>query len=166
MTYICPRTRGTAKVVCLLLFVLATVAGAFSSLGIGWRGIWQLIMFGAIVAVVYVSQRFLLTGYEYILDPHDEIFSHNRITVIRTQGKKRIQVVTLSLKNLTGVIPYMKYRDLCKKYGRPSVRMSLCADMFPKDSFILLFETNGELSAVRLQCCKDFADELSSRAGV
>ena len=44
--------------------------------------------------------------------------------------------------------------------------MNLCADMFPRESYILLFETNGELSAVRLQCSRDFADELSSRAGV
>ena len=121
MTYVCPRTRGTAKVVCVILLILATVTGVFSSLGIGWKGLWQLIMFGAIVGVVYVSQRYLLTGYEYILDPHEEIFIRNRITVVRTQGKKRIPVVTLSLKNLTGVIPYMKYRDLREKYGSPSV---------------------------------------------
>ena len=166
MTYVCPRTRGTAKVVCVLLFILAAVTGVFSSLGIGWKGLWQLIMFGAIVGVVYVSQRYLLTGYEYILAPHEEIFIRNRITVVRTQGKKRIPVVTLSLKNLTGVIPYMKYRDLREKYGSPSVRMSLCADMFPRESYILLFETNGELSAVRIQCDKNFSEEIASRAGV
>ena len=34
MTYVCPRTRGTAKVVCVLLFILAAVTGVFSSLGI------------------------------------------------------------------------------------------------------------------------------------
>lgn len=166
MTYVCPRTRGTAKVVCVLLLILATVTGVFSSIGIGWRGIWQLIMFGAIVGVVYVSQRYLLTGYEYILDPHEEIFSHNRITVVRTQGKKRIQVVTLSLKNLTAVIPYMKYSELKEKYGRPSARMSLCADMFPRESYILLFEANGELSAVRIQCDGEFSAVIASRAGI
>lgn len=42
MTYVCPRTRGTAKVVCVLLFILAAVTGVFSSLGIGWKGLWQL----------------------------------------------------------------------------------------------------------------------------
>lgn len=166
MTYVCPRTKGTAKVICVILLILATITGVFSSLGIGWRSIWQLIMFGSIVGVVYISQRYLLTGYEYILSSHGDILTRNRITVVRTQGKKRYQVVTLNLKNLTEVIPYIKYRDLREKYGTPSVRMSLCADMFPRESYILMFETNGELSSLRIQCDSTFAGELSARAGV
>ncbi len=166
MTYICLRRRGTAKVVCVLFFLLALLCGIFSSLEIGWRGIWQILMLASLVAVIQISQRYLLSGYEYILDPADEILKRNRMTIIRTQGKKRFSVLTLNLKNMTAVIPYTKSKNLKEEYGHLSSRMNFCADMFPAESYILLFETNGELSSVRIQCGEDFASELKLRAGV
>lgn len=166
MTYVCLRRRGTAKVLCVLLFILALLGGIFSSLAIGWRGIWQILMLASLVAIIQISQRYLLSGYEYILDPAEEILKRNRMTVIRTQGKKRFSVLTLNLKNMTAVIPYTKHQKLKEEYGQFSSRMNFCADMFPPESYLLIFEINGETSAVRIQCGEDFASELTLRAGV
>ena len=88
------------------------------------------------------------------------------MTIITTQGKKRFSVLTLNLKNMTAVIPYTKSKNLKEEYGHLSSRMNFCADMFPAESYILLFETNGELSSVRIQCGEDFASELKLRASV
>ena len=166
MTYVCLRQRATAKVCCLLLFAAALLTGIFSSLELGPKGIWQILMVASLVAIIQISQRYLLSGYEYILDPMEEILLHNRITVIRTQGKRRTSIFTVPLKNLTAVISYVKYKKLKEEYGEISERMNFCADMFPSESYLLLFEVNDKISAVRLQCGADFAEELKKRAGV
>ncbi len=166
MTYLCLRRRATAQVLCVLLFLLTLLFGILSSLNIGWRGIWQLLMLASLVAVIQISQRYLLSGYEYILDPADEILLRNRLTIVRTQGKKRFAVITLNLKNLTAVIPPIGTGALTEEYGKISARMNFCPDMFPSESVLLLFTVDDELSVIKLQCGEDFAEELRRRAGV
>lgn len=166
MTYSCPRRRITAQVLCLLLFALALMLGIFSALGLGPAWIFQLLMMVSLVGVIQISQRYLLSAYEYILDPLEEILQYNRITVIRVQGKRRTSVYTVPLSRLEEVLPYRKYKKLREEYGEISMRMNFCADMFPRESYWLIFGDEGEKSAVRIQCGKDFTEELRKRAGV
>ncbi len=166
MIYYSERKRTTAMVLAVLLLVIAAVCGAFSALGWGWKGIWQIFMMACLVAMIQISQRYLLSGYEYILDPQEEILTYNRLTVIRIVGKRRTSVFTVPLATLCEVIPNRKRKALKAEYGTPSKRMDFCPDLFPPESYLLLFEVNGEMTAVRLQCDAAFAEELKKRAMV
>ncbi len=166
MIYRSVRKKRTAVVLAIMLLVIAAACGCFSSLGWGWTGVWQILMLAGIVAVIQVGQRYLLSGYEYIVDPLEDLLSYNRLTVIRTVGERRTSVFIEPLGGLVGVIPYRKIKALTAEYGRPARRMDFCPDLFPAESYLLLFEVNGELSVVRLQCDAAFAEELRKRQGV
>jgi len=166
MIYRSVRKKRTAVVLAVMLLVIATACGCFSSFGWGWTGVWQILMLAGIVAVIQVGQRYLLSGYEYIVDPLEDLLSYNRLTVIRTVGERRTSVFIEPLGGLVGVIPYRKTKALTAEYGRPVRRMDFCPDLFPAESYLLLFEVNGELSVVRLQCDAAFAEELRKRQGV
>lgn len=166
MIYRSERKKGTATVLAVMLLFIAAVCGCFSALGWGLKGVWQILMLLCVVTVIQIGQRYLLSGYEYIVDPLDELLSYNRLTVIRTVGQRRTSVFTEPLGGLTQVIPYCKTKAFIAAYGRPVRRMDFCPDLFPRESYLLLFEVNGELSTVRLQCDAAFAEALRERAGV
>ncbi len=166
MTYFSKSKGTTAKVICVVLFVIIFVCGVFSALGIGMKGLFQIIMFASAVAIIQISQKYIMSSLEYILDPYEEITVRNRLTVIKTVGKKRTPLTMLGLVNLTDVIPYKKPSELVSEYGEISQKVSFCTDIFPKESYLLMFEVNGKLTSVRLECDAKFADELKKRAGV
>jgi len=166
MIYLSTRKRKTAAVIAALLFAIAALCGVFSGLGWGWKSVWQILMMAALVAMLQITQRYLLSGYEYLLDPLEDVLIYNRLTVVRTVGKRRTSVFTVPLSTLTEVIPYRKIKALREEYGAPSQRMDFCPDLFPPESYLLLFEVNGEMTAVRLQCDAAFAEELKKRAMV
>lgn len=165
MIYTALRRRKTATVAAALLLFAALLCGSFGALGIGFRALWQLLMLICLVAVIQIGQRYLLSGYDYILDPDEDLLRYNRLTIVRTVGKRRTSVYTVPLRSLVAVIPYRKTKKVVEEYGRLSVRMSFCPDMFPRDSQLLLFETNGELTLLRLQCDEAFAEALRARSG-
>lgn len=166
MTYFSVRKKATAIVLGVLFLIIAIACGSFSALGFGIKSVWRILMLLALITVIQISQKHLISGYEYILDAKDDILTRNRLTVIRVQGQKRFSLFTLSLKNLTAVIRQTKYKNIKKEYGKPSARMSFCPDISPSEAYILLFEVNGELTTITLQCDEKFAKELRLRAGV
>ncbi len=163
MTYRAERKKKTALTLTLLLLAAAVACGVISGLGLGWKSLWQIAMMIALVAVIQITQRYLLSDYEYILDAMEDVLTYNRLTVIRTVGQRRTSVFTVPLASLTEVIPYRKAEALKAEFGTPSQRMDFCPDLFPPESYLLLFETNGEMTAVRLQCDIAFAEELKKR---
>ncbi len=164
MKYVSVRKQATAMVVSGMLLVVAGVCGCLSALRIGWIGVWQFLTIACLVAMIQLCQRYLLSGYEYLLDPLEELLWHNRLTVIRTVGKRRTSVFAESLRILVDVIPYRKRNALEDEYGRPSQWMDFCPDLFPSESYLLLFDVNDALFVVRLQCDAVFAAELKKRA--
>ena len=166
MRYHSVRKKATATVGAIILLLLIIVCGGASALGWGKAEFWQMMMLAFAWMFILVVQRYLSASYEYILDPLEDILSYNRLTVIRIMGKRRRSVLVQPLGELVRVIPYCKTKALVTEYGRPIKRLNLCPDVFPEESYLLLFEINGELMTVRLQCDAPFAKALRERAGV
>lgn len=153
--------------------LFATVFSAFtvvfiflSTLGLLFRGIFETFALASAVAVIQIVQRYLMSYYEYILDPADEILTYNRLTVIQVSGKRRTSVYTVPLAQLSDVLPYKKMRAVEKEYGKVGKKMSFCTDMFPKESYLLIFEDGDELTLLRLQCGSEFLAAINERMGV
>ncbi len=166
MRYFALRKKNTAAVLTGLLFAAAAATALLAAFGVGWKGVWHILTAAALVTAIQLSQRYLLTGYEYILDPEDERLFRNRLTVIRAAGPRRTSVFSVPLGTMTAAVPYRKKKDLEKEFGTVSERMDFCPDLFPDESYWLLFEVNGVQTAVRLQCGTDFVRELKRCAGL
>ena len=166
MTYFSKRTKATATVLTVILFITAGICACLARLDFGYNGLFWVLTMAALVAMIQIAQRYLLAGYEYFLDPEEDLFRHNRLTVIRIVGNRRTSLFTTPLASLTRVIPYRKNRKVQAEFGKVSARMDFSADLFPAESYLLFFEIYGELTTVRLQCDAAFAEELTRRAGI
>ncbi len=146
--------------------VLFAIAAVLSTLNLFVRGIFELLAVIFVVTMIQIWQRYLMSYYEYILDPDDELIEHNRLTVVQVVGKRRTSVYTVPLSGLDEVIPYEKMRSIEKKYGKIGKKMSFCADMLPKESYLLIFENEDDLVLIRLQCDAAFLSSIKERAGI
>lgn len=166
MKYVSVRKNGISLFLCLMFSVLAFASLGLSMGGVWIKSIWQLSAMICAVVAIQIAQKHLLSSYEYILDPSDELLTHNRLTVIRTVGKNRSSLYTVPLSSLTSVIPYKKMRKVEKEYGKIGKKFSFCSDIHPKESCLLIFEDSDELTIIRLQCDEAFMNALSDRRGI
>ncbi|MBO5040307.1 MAG: hypothetical protein J6D09_04330 [Clostridia bacterium] len=166
MKYVSLSKNKYAALFATLFSALTVVFIFLSTLGLLFRGIFEAFALAGAVTVIQIVQRYLMTYYEYILDPADELLTYNRLTVIQVVGKRRTSVYTVPLANLSAVIPYKKMKTVEKEYGKVGKKMSFCPDMFPKESCLLIFEDGNELTLLRLQCGGDFMSAIEERRGV
>lgn len=159
--------KNKASVFLIATFiVLALSFFALSRIDLWVKSIFELPVLIFLLAAIQISQKYLFSGYEYILDREDELTSYNRITIVRTVGKNRTSVFTLPLSAVSGIIPYKKTRKVKKEYGKIDAKISFCPDIFPKESYLLVFENNDKLTLMRIECDSAFADEIEKRLGI
>ena len=108
MKYVCVRKNKVALLVSGTLVAVVLAAVTLASLGIWYRGVFEMAAMVVGVAAIQVSQRYLFSSYEFIIDPDDALLRHNRLTVIRVAGKNKTSLVTLPLTSLVAVKPYVK----------------------------------------------------------
>ena len=166
MIYSVERNRRPAKTICIFLFVAAALCALCSSLGIFYRLIWQILLFGCLITVLEITIRYIITDYEYTVDSIEEIFTHNRLIITHIQGKKCCSVMKIQLKDLVYVNPHKKYSEIKQEFGKAENRYNFCPDIFPKQTYDLVFNEDGEYTLIRLQCGSGFAEELKKRMGV
>ncbi len=166
MKYVSVRKNKASVFLIATFIVLALSFFALSRIDPWVKGIFELLMLIFLLAAIQISQKYLFSGYEYILDREDELTFYNRITVIRTVGKSRTSVFTLPLSSASGIIPYKKTKKVRKEYGKIGAKISFCPDIFPKESYLLLFENNDKLTLMRIECDRAFADEIEKRIGI
>ncbi len=165
MKYTSISKNKYAAMFATLFGTLTVVFIVVSTLDLFFRGIFEVLALACAVTVIQIVQRYLMSYYEYILDPSDELTTYNRLTVIQVVGKRKTSLFTIPLSNLTDVIPYKKMKTVEKEYGKIGKKMSFCPDMFPKESCLLIFEDGDELIILRLQCDVRFMFALEERKG-
>ena len=166
MSYTAIRKKATPMILGILLLIAAGVCGSLAALERDHGGLLQIMATACLCGMLLLGRRYFTSGYIYYLDSWEEITQHNRLTVVRTVKTYRVTALSESLSHLREVIPYCRYRRLKAQYGKPARCLDLSADLWPSESYWLLFETNGDLMAVRLQCDASFAEALKARAGV
>ena len=166
MKYTSTSKNKYAVLFATLFSALTVIFLVIATLNFFIRGIFEVLALACAVTVIQIAQKNLMSYYEYILDPSDELTTYNRLTVIQVVGKRRTSLFTAPLSSLTEVIPYKKMKLIEKEYGRIGKKMSFCPDIFSKESILLVFEEGEELSILRLQCGSEFMAALSERKGI
>ncbi len=165
MKYTSTSKNKYAALFATLFGTLTVVFLVISTLDLFFRGVFEVFALACAVTVIQIVQRYLMSYYEYILDPADVLLTYNRLTIIQVVGKRRTSLYTVPLSNLTDVVPYKKMKTIEKKYGKIGKKMSFCPDMFPKESCLLIFEDGDELVILRLQCGAEFMSAIGERKG-
>ena len=165
MKYTSVSKNKNAVIVATVFGVLTVILLVISMFDFFFRGVFEILAIASAITVIQIAQRYLMCYYEYILDPENELTSHNRLTVIQVVGKKKTSLFTVPLAYLKGVIPYKKMKAVEKEYGKIGKKMSFCPDIRPKESCLAIFEDGDELVLLRLQCDGEFMAELEERKG-
>ncbi len=165
MKYVCKGQNGVAKLLTATFGILAVLCVSFALADIWYKSIFELLAMAFTVTAIQIAQRNILSQYEYILDCDADLLKYNRLTVIRIVGKRRTSIYTIPLSSLKSVVPYKRMGKIEKEMGKKAKKHSFCADIFPKESVVLIFEYDGEAVLIRLQCGEEFKKELEKRAG-
>lgn len=166
MIYFSKPTKKTLVWISVLCLLLILTFSVFASLDLFGLPIWRAAAVLFVFLLIALCYRYLVTGYQYILDPPEELLSLNRLTVLRVLGRQKQQCLTVSLGDLRQIVPYCRRRAFVKRYQKPKEYLSMTPDIFPRRSYLLLFGEREELRVLRIQCDESFASEIAARAGV
>lgn len=164
MTERIQKTNRKAFFLALSLYTGAFLCLLFSFLFPSIRALWQVAAAGAAAAGIQLTQRYLLSAYEYILTPDEELAERNTLTIVRIQGNRRTVLGNLSLALPCDLEKDMTVRQIEKKHGRVGRIFNFLADIAPAHEYGLLVDFREEVILCRLQCSESFAEALRLRA--
>lgn len=184
MRYIPPKLNNSAVVLSGLLVLSAAICLFLAGLPYMPRGVLHIFFIAFAVAGIQITQRFVLTFFEYELLPRatggvvnfggevltadaDESPFDGRydFSVIRVQGEHRKTVCSLSCMTLIDVYLDDKAsrEEAEKAHGKPSTIYNYKRNLFGARVVCCLFEFNGKLVEIRLECNESFESLLRSR---
>lgn len=185
MRYIPPKLNNGAVVLSGLLLFAAAVCLLVSGAPYMPRGVLQIFCAAFAVAGIQITQRFVLTYYEYELLPRpvsgdaayyggeaiaagadDPPFDGRYdFAVVRIQGERRKTVCSLSCMTLIAVYQSDKKsrEEAAQKYGKPALVYNFRRNLFGARQVNCLFEFNDKLAEIRLECNEAFESMLRSR---
>lgn len=162
------RQNITAYVVSIFLLAIIVMSVVFLMLGAGEKYIWQFVFAVSFVLLSQLSLRYLMTCYEYILTPPDELHISNQLTIVKVMGKKRSVLCNISLYNVDEAILITNRKEYIKKYKKSisktkGTKYNFCIDMFPEKFCILKLSSEYEEAYALIQCSDSFFLEMRSR---
>ncbi len=188
MRYIPQKENNAPTVLSGLCIFAAAVCLLMSGVPYMPRGLLQICMAGFAVAAIQLTQRFILTTFEYELAPlytngaayygdgvltgvdeqnDDAAADRSRydFAVTRVQGTRRRTVCSLSTANLRAVYADNKKNRIesVQKYGKTAQIFNFRRNLFPQRPITCLFEIDDRLVEIRLECDEAFGEELSRR---
>lgn len=150
MTYTPKKDNRPALLLSMLLiffsmtffFVSCILAGYISRI----FSLAGLIFF---LAAFIIITRFLIYSYTYSTDGEE-------FEVIQKSNKSYKKVCLLYCTEITEVTPKTEAKHTLHKIKRYDYRVSL----FPKNTYCIFFEENGEKCVIFLECSHEFANYL------
>ena len=109
-TYIPPKNPKKITGIVLLLAAGAALLFFLSALptNIPYKWSFQLIGMGAIAAIIYLTTRYVVKGYEYHVYPRENserAFTGGfDLSIVETNGKARVTVCRIGLENVSAVM--------------------------------------------------------------
>ena len=156
-SYVCiPKKKDRpARMICLgcltfsvVSFYLATLSNAFTAFG-------QLLSVLSLLAVVWISSKFILTVYRYALEG-------DLLHLSLTQGKRIKNLGTLPLNEPFFLLTKEEW-DKRKKEFPLKERYSFCQNLVPEAPFYFLRPDEGKFILVVLEGDKTLFDPLKDR---
>ena len=148
------------------MFICAAAALWIASVFIGNSGnsgiIKIIYLFSGVIiatAAIQVTTRFIMCGYIYILDKTDFI-------IVRASGAKSVRVCDINLETAIAIIEPEKNKktaDVEKQFGRKTIKMNFCQNLFSDKIYSYIFEYDGKKSLIRFEGDENFIAEMKTR---
>lgn len=166
-TYIPIRNRsGRAAIVISALLLLCTVlCVCFNAMNLGMRMPIQLAGAVSLIAGIYITGRYVLTSYKYVLNRPEDIDRFSEFIVIKIQGDKSKKVCNLSTATAVDIVKKTKIAEIEEKYGKISRKFNYCTNMFPDKSYYYIFEFNGVNNIIEFEASDEFLSTFNTLIG-
>jgi len=153
IVYTPKRRNKAAVIISLLLFICTAAALCFGVLGIGNRLVLQIIGTISLTAGIFITGRYSLCEFKYVLNPTNTEFS-----IIKKQGGKSKTMCNISLETGIAIVPKLKVSELEKIYGTIKRRFNYCVNIFPIDSYYYVFKFNDGTHVIEFEPDEDFVN--------
>jgi len=166
MSYTPPKNNRPPIVISILLFLCAASSVIFYSLNIGIVLILQLIIVIAVSAAGFITARYGLSSYTYIIERDLSLDRVQRFKIIKTQANRRRIICDISLTTAIAVIPKAPMAEIHAKYGRINRKFNYNVNMFPESSYYYIFDYNGDgkTDIIEFEGNEDFSELLKLMA--
>ncbi len=154
-----------AIVLVSLIFAIAAVSLVFSRI-VPASLVLQLVAIAALTIGIQLTTRYILTGYDYFLSDLTMLHESNVLRIEQTGGKNRKVVASLDLGTFVAFERRESLRIIQKKYGNIHRIFNYSPDLFSKSEYIYIFEFNGDLNMLILECSDEFVRQLKLRVDV
>lgn len=151
MTYI-PTPKASIRRIAFSLIIVGILMWMASSIVIDAKWLFQLAAIVMVGFGIFVTVRYVLPEYKYIIDDESGAF-----LIIRTMGKNEIKVCHLSFDQITAVTVD---HDGNQKY---SARYNYCRN--PGKGSYIIFRDGDNSALITFEPDGKFAEELSKRIG-
>ena len=158
-----PKAKKSGRVLAFLLILGGLLIFLITSFPIPYRGVAQMLAIALIVAGLFVTVRYVLCEFRYLLDEREE--GGTDLIIWKIQGQKQIKVCHISLARAEACFLLTDKPDFEKKYGRTNRRFNHCRNLGKAGQYVLLYRDGDELIEIRIECDAAFANEINHRLG-
>lgn len=151
MEYKPDKKTGKVWVVLGFLTGIAVLFWLVDFLGWGYPAVNQLGLISMVVAVILVVNRYILNDYVYAIN------EHGYFTVVRVYGKNRRILADVRISASDRLI--RSGEDLTR-FGAIKRKENFSASIFPKSTYLYIFQTGGDRCAMVLECGEDVAERI------
>ncbi len=145
--------KKTGKVWAVLGFLtaIALLFWLTDFLGWGFPVVNQLGLIGSAVAIILIVCRYILNDYVYAIN------EHGYFTVVRVYGRNRRVLADIRISAADRLVSAGE--DL-SRYGPIRRKENFSISIFPKSTYLYIFQSGGAVCAMVLECGEEVAARI------
>ena len=168
--YIPPKNPQKTTGIILLLVAAAAVAVFFTTIfpNMPLRWLLQLFAVGILVAIIYITTRYVTKSYIYKISPSDREGGFDFTVTELTGGKHAVTVCRVGVESITEITrltPENKAEAKKTSLADGRKRFIYICDIQPPHTLMLFAEECGESLAIMISADEEFASLLSRITG-
>ena len=155
------KVKKNTKIPYAIAIVAACLSVAFlytGSFGIGNVMMQQIMMLVCATVAVYVLIRYVLTDHVYVISDSRPY----TLEIVRVCGKNPKPMASFEMSGDDVLLSVQKGESL-KKYGKIKRKENFCSNIFPRERYVYIVNTENGRVACYLEMEKDVAKILSDR---
>ena len=162
MYYVPKKAPRNAAVISVSLFggaaALYLVGEFFSP-----RLFFQLIALILAAVGIYLTSRYILTDYKYVLKDIDGPYQEISFTIVKVNGKREAIMANFELNDVYALEKCRKTSAFEQKHGKVNKVYNYCSNLLSPDVYKLALKFNGMNVLFSVELSEEFAREISVR---
>lgn len=161
--YMPQRKPRAALTITGLLFLCAVLLLFVSFQILAYKVFFQLAFVLCFTFGIQTAVRYALTDFCYCLDNLLYLDQNNSFRVVKIGGKRENLVCDIDFMYVCEVAPKAEFERLLQKYGKIENRCNFCTNLFSKEAYVMVYQTDNRYECVYFEADQAFLAEIKLR---